>query len=532
MVLDKIVGAALATTGDYRQVLEYVCAELGDFFGSAIGNGMSKLVEDPHGNHVVAVDGESLVRELHLRYKHPVVACLLEAGDGQGRQCGDLVKATVYLSCRLVLVGLGLLGQGIHANLVSEGFSGASRAMVANTRAWVQGAAADLDAVAARAAGFLSQRLSPAVARHLAGLVSDPLARHLARTERRGEDRERSLAAFLDKLGLVIDPGGSIVDSFIVQGAGIVKDPLHWQTTWEARSIEQLGSVRVALVSGELSFDKKKRGEKISFDLRVPDQPGFKDGLDAIWARKARVLASKGVRVLVTEKGMDDSFVSELNALDPPVLVFRRAKLEEMKVVARHVGASIAHDIDTLVDADIGHATCIKVVAARGERCFVFQNERDPDQHTLVIRGSIYDVCDAVKHHVTRAIGHCIDAAVGGIVPDFPWVLDGVARAVRRTGGGVKGSSRAQLARDAFLHEVESLPRVVRANQGLDPLDPRRSGLPGHPVTARSVERMLEMAAVTATRLLRVDALLVHPAGWQKRGGQKIDGKGIESDGA
>ena len=319
---------------------------------------------------------------------------------------------------------------------------------------------------------------------------------------------------------MVIDPGGNIADSFIVQGAGIVKDPLHWQTTLERRSIDQLDGVKIAMVAGELYFDKKKQGEGISITLQASDQPGFKDGFEAIWARKAGVLASKGVRVLITEKGIDDALVSALATLDPPVLVFRRAKLDVMKVVARHVGAFIAHDIDTLSDADIGHARSIKTLDARGETCFVFQNERDPDHNTLVIRGSMYDVCDAVKHHVIGAIGHFIDAALGGIITGFPWILDDAARSARRC-ENVKISPRAMLAREAFLHEVEWLPRVIQANQGLDPLAPPKAGETGHQVSARSVERMLLMAATTAIQLLRVDELIANPAGWQKRTGQK-----------
>ncbi|MEX2682459.1 MAG: TCP-1/cpn60 chaperonin family protein [Candidatus Sigynarchaeota archaeon] len=524
MVLEKIAGAATTSTGDYRQALEHICTELGEFFGSTIGNGMSKLVEDPHGNYVVVTDGETLVRELHLRYKHPILSILLEAGYEQGRQCGDLVKATMFLCCRFVIAGLGLVGQGIHANLVSEGFSSALHAMLAKTKFSVQEVAMDLKLVNACIADYLSSRLSLAVSRHLANLVAVPLARHLAQPESRGQDRERILAAILDKLGMIIKPGGNIVDSFIVQGVGLVKDPLYWQTTWNKCSIEQLGSVQIAMVSGELYFDKKKHGERLSFELRTADQHGFRDGLDAIWARKASVLASKGIRVLITEKGIDDALVSALNALDPPVLVFRRAKQEEMKAIARHVGAFIVHDIDALGDADIGHARAIKVVETRGERCFLFQNERDLDQQTLVIRGSMYDVCDAVKHHVIGAIGHCIDAMTSGTISGFPWILVDAARAAIQDKTRPV-SPRAMIAREAFLHEVEWLPRVMQANQGLDPLAPATPGATGQKVTARSVERMLKIAALTAIRLLRVDELLVHPVGWQKRAGKKVEEK-------
>jgi hypothetical protein len=63
------------------------------------------------------------------------------------------------------------------------------------------------------------------------------------------------------------------------------------------------------------------------------------------------------------------------------------------------------------------------------------------------------------------------------------------------------------------------------ANQGLDPLAPHQPGVPGHPVTAVSVEHMLETAAMAAIQLLRVDALLINPAGWQRRTGQKHEEK-------
>jgi chaperonin GroEL (HSP60 family) len=524
MVLDKIVGAASASPGDYRLVLEGICTELGEFFVSTLGNGMSKLIEDPHGNFVIAGDGATLVRELHLRYRHPIVACLLEAGDEQGRLCGDLVKATVALACRLVLAGLGLMGQGIHANHVRGGFSCALQAMLKQIKPAVQRVPINLETIDAHIAGFLAQRLSPDVSRHLARLVAGPLARHLAKLEPQTADRARVRSAFIDTLGLVINTGGNIADSFAVQGPGIVKDPLHWQTTWDLQAIGQLENFKIAMVSGELYFDKKKRGDSISVVLQASDQPTFKDGIDAIWARKARMLASKGVQVLITERGIDDALVSALNGLDPPVLVFRRAKLAEMELVARHVGAFITHDLDTLEDVDLGHARSIEVLAARGDTCFVFQNERDPDHRTLVIRGSMYDVCDAVKHHVVGAIGHCIDAAIGGTISGFPWIFDDFVQAARQH-ENVEIPPREMLAREAFFHEVEWLPRIMQANQGIDPLAPRQPGVPDHPVTAVSVEHMLETATMAAVQLLRVDALLINPAGWQKRTGQKHEEK-------
>ncbi len=528
-MLDKIVGTTSTSTGDYRQALESICTELGEFFGSTLGNGMSKLIEDPHGNYVVAGDGATLVRELHLRYKHPVVDSLLEAGDEQGRQCGDLVKTTVALSCRLVLAGLGLMGQGTHVNHIREGYSSAMRAMVATARNTVQRAPMDVEDIDARISGFLAQRLSYVVSRHIASIVSGQLARYLAKLDPRNADRFQAISTFLDTLGIVINPGGNIADSFTVQGAGIVKDPLHWQTAWSMESIGHLVKFKIAMVSGELYFDKKKRGENLSTVLQTNGQASFKEGIDAIWARKALVLASKGIRVLITERGIDDALVSALNALDSPVLVFRRAKPEEMKRVARHVGAFIAHDLDTLDDADVGHADSIEVVRARGDTCFVFRNESDPDHRTLVIRGSIYDVCDAVKHHVIGAIGYCIDAAIGGIIPGFPWILADLAMAARKH-KALEIPTRTMLVREAFYQVIEGLPHTMQANQGLDPLAPPRPGVSGHPVTARSVEHMLATAVSTAIQLLRVDALLVSPAGWQKRTGQKHEEKDNQNE--
>lgn len=532
MMLDTIAGAQSTTPGDYRETLASICADLAEFFGSTIGNGMSKLIEDPHGNFVVASDGDMLVRELYMRYKHPIVTTLLEAGAEQGRRCGDLVKTTVTLACRLVLSGLALMRQGVHPNAIQSGFSGGLNAARNLVQASASRAPVDTSTIETTLSCFLAHRLSPGASRHVAQLVASHLGCHLARIERGGMTCERAFDTFIDTLDIVLDPGGNIVDSRIVQGAAIIKDPLNWQTGWTRESLGRLENARIAMLSGELYFDKKKRGETIDVILHDDTPARFKAGIDESWARKARAITSRDVRVLITEKGIDDALVSALNAVDPPVLAFRRAKPDEMKRVARHVGATISHDIDTLEDKDIGFASCIEPLHARAGTCFVFRNDNDPGHNTIIIRGSMYDVCDTVKHHLLAAVKHCIDVQLNGLVPRFPWFFLGIARDVHaRQPGAIP--SRARLAMDAFLQELAWLPRLVQANRGLDPLalpplnasqgssGSEATAEPASAVAATSVEHMLTMATVTASRLLRVDSMILNPSGWRKRAGQE-----------
>ena len=519
---EKVFGASKGTPTEYKAMLFDIATELGEFFGSALCNGMSKLVEDLQGNFTVTSDGTTLINELYLRYKQPIASLLLEAGDCQGKNHGDLSKGTIVLACNLVLAGLELLQQGLHPTVVKRGYATAMRVVLDNLDRLKQDMSLDAATIKENVRTFLGQKLSKPVALHLATIVTDPFLAFVQRMARDGNWSRLSIdelvVKLFDDLVMIIHVGGQITDSCIILGASISKEPLFWKERWNAGTISRLDDLRIALVSGELYLDKKKLDRVQVSVTSVEAQGQFRAGLEDTWREKARKLLDMGVNVLVTEKGVDDALVSALQAGTMPVLVFRRAKLEEMKRVARHVHATIVNDINTLEASDIGHADGIRLQPMRKDMAFVFVNKNEQLHHEFVITGSMYGICDAVKHHVTSAMKVQLRAVHGGVIDDYPFVFEDIAR-ISRDGIHDLPGTKSILACDAFLDAMVAAGHKAAVNEGIDYLERHEFVGSGCSVPVESIASMIEIATATASKLLGVDGFVINKLGWEKRTG-------------
>lgn len=517
---ENLIGASKSTLMEYRSMLLDIATEIGEFFGSALGNGMSKLVEDPHGNFTVTSDGTTLINELHLRYKQPIASLLLEAGDCQGKNHGDLSKGTIVLACNLVLAGLELMQQGVHPNIVKHGFNTALRVVLDGLSGLKQEISLDVKSITERLRGFLEQKLSKPAALHMASIAAEPL---LAFVQRMIRDDcwirltvNELMAKLLDEIVMIIHTGGQITDSFLIRGASINKEPLFWKERWNEVNITRLSNLRIALVSGELYLNKKVL-DRVQLSVNsVEAQRQFREGLDDAWGERAKKLVNTGANVMITEKGIDDSLVSALQAGTTPVLVFRRAKLDEMKRVAKHVHATIVNDVNNLESRDLGYANFIRLQPMRKDVAFVFVNKSELWNYELVITGSIYEICDAVKHHLMSALKSQLRAIHGGIIDEYPFILKEIVKKSRDSIYNIPGNKNI-LACNTFLDAMEVFARRVAINDGDDYLDVYDVINSKYSIPVESVASMIEIATATATKLLGVDGLLINKIGWEKR---------------
>ncbi len=239
---------------DYLQVLWDVAIDLHGIFSPLLGSHHVKLIEDPHGNFVVARDGYSVAHELAYRARNPITQAILKAGDVQGQVFGTLVEETIVLACNLVLSGRDLLDQGLHPYNITKGFHAAQQ----HARSWLQArlqrvgpSVTDVHRVLGE---FLAQRLSEDVSRHLSRLITPFLQSRVQKLV--DGDNSHALATMgcvfariVDDMNILIKPGGRILDSFLVDGCAISKEPVGWRTCIDRAVLGRMPGGRVALVS-------------------------------------------------------------------------------------------------------------------------------------------------------------------------------------------------------------------------------------------------------------------------------------------
>ena len=153
---------------------------------------------------------------------------------------------------------------------------------------------------------------------------------------------------------------------------------------------------------------------------------------------------------------------------DAGIKAFRRVAKSDMELLARGCGARLVPTIHQAKQADVG-----VFISSRCERWGDVDHwilETDEGGATFVASGST----DAVVGEVERCFADALGVACR--LKEHPKLIPGggatyiaLARRLRRYAETVPG--REQLAIEAFADGLESIPRILAENAGMDPID-------------------------------------------------------------
>ncbi len=82
--------------------------------------GMDKMIKDSRGQTLITNDGATILQKMDL--VHPTAKMLAEISKAQDVEAGDGTTSVVVLAGSFLKAAEFLLDQGIHPNIVSEGF--------------------------------------------------------------------------------------------------------------------------------------------------------------------------------------------------------------------------------------------------------------------------------------------------------------------------------------------------------------------------------------------------------------------------
>jgi chaperonin GroEL (HSP60 family) len=172
--------------------------------------------------------------------------------------------------------------------------------------------------------------------------------------------------------------------------------------------------------------------------------------------------------VVFCTKAIDDRVANYL--ADADILAFKNVSTSKARSIARATGAKRLGTVADLDEADFGHADRIRVKKYGDDELTFIEGGRAAEAVTLFLRGGTQHVVDELE----RAIEDAIDVTIaaldkGGVVPGAGSTEIAIADYVRQKAAGIEG--RKQLAVEAFADAVETLPRTLAENTGMDPID-------------------------------------------------------------
>jgi len=417
--------------------------------------GMDKMLVSDLGDIVITNDGATILEEMNV--DHPAAKLMVEIAKTQDKEVGDGTTTSVVIAGNLLYRAGELLNQNIHPTVVIKGYElAAKKAEEVLNKVAEPVTLADKEVlnkialVAMGSKGIGSDDEKKKIAR----IISDAVMQV-------AETKNGKLKVDLDLIKIEKKSGGEVLDTELIRGVLVDKEIVH---SGMPKSVKD---AKILLLDAALEIEKTEVDAKI--EITSPDkmeaflqqeEKMMRDMVDKIAATKATVVFS--------QKGIDD-LVQHFLAKKGIVAV-RRVKKSDMEKLARATGASIASTLEDLKETDLGFAGIVEERKVGGEAMVFVEKCKDPKSVTIFVRGGTDHVVSEVERAVVDARG-----AVSSALQDGKYVVGGgsvemeIARELQTYAIQIGG--REQLAIQGFAEALESIPRALAENAGMDVID-------------------------------------------------------------
>ena len=342
------------------------------------------MLVDGDGDATVTNDGVTVLET--AKVEHPTARLLVSTSSAQDRAARDGTTTAVILTSELLQNSLELVRAGVHPSVILNGYRIAlSEAQDELER--ISKSCIGEEQMRSAVATSLSGKVDSAVGDHLTGLALEALDSISA--DEGGDDLER-----LRVKRLRVKDGG-VLDSEVVNGLVLAKSRMDMASTASS------DAGRIVIIDGGM--------ESPSLDLdasiEVTDVGALQEFHDRAQSRmreQVEKLASMDVDLLIVRDGIDESASTMLT--DAGISAYRRFEREDLEMLSRMTGASMARDSSRLKSEDVG------IYTSRSERAYsgIKHTRIDGSKGgavTIVIRGSSPPVREEVERAFDDAMG-------------------------------------------------------------------------------------------------------------------------------
>ena len=415
--------------------------------------GMDKMLVDTLGDVVITNDGVTILKEIEV--EHPAAKMMVEVAKTQDDEVGDGTTTAVIIAGELLREAERLLDQVIHPTVIASGY---------------------------RMAADKSQEIMDGLAEKVS-IDDDELLRKVAITAMTGKKAESSREKLADLavkavkqiadktdgkytvdkdyIGIEKKPGESIEDSQLIQGVILDKERVH------PGMPKRVKNAKIALLDCALEIKKTETDAEIR--VTRPDQlRAFLDEEESMLKKMVDQIIATGANVVVCQKGIDD--IAQHYLAKANIYAVRRSKKSDMEKLARATGGKVLTNLEDFTSADLGQAGLVEERKIGDDKMTFIEGCKNPKAVGILIRGGTEHITDEVERSTHDAI--CV---VGAAVEDGKIVAGGgsleieLPKRLREYAETVGG--REALAINSFANAVETVPRTLAENAGLDPID-------------------------------------------------------------
>lgn len=415
--------------------------------------GMDKMLVDTIGDVVITNDGVTILKEMEI--EHPAAKMMVEIAETQEEEVGDGTTTAVIIAGELLKKAEELLEQDVHPTIIAHGYEIAA-----------EKASEILNKIGIPIKPDDSKMLEKIVLTAMTGKGSISLRDALnkmivAAVQNISEKSDNKIIVDINNIKIEKKTGGGVGDSELIHGITIDKERVHSEMP------KSIKDAKILVL--ESALEAKEAGSDTQIRINTPDQlKAFIEEEEKQIKNLVEKIKMSGANVIFCQKGIDD--IAQHFLAKAGIYASRRVKQSDIEKLAKATGARIISKIEELSEKDLGFAGLVEERKIAGEAMTFVRNCKNPKAVTILVRGGTEHVIDEVERAIEDAIGDL--AAVlenakivaGGGAPEVE-----VAKEIRKFAATLSG--REQLAAQAFAEALESIPRTLAENAGLDPID-------------------------------------------------------------
>jgi len=415
--------------------------------------GMDKMLVDTLGDVTVTNDGATILDEIEVQ--NPAAKMMVEVAKAQDKEVGDGTTTAVILAGELLRRAEELTQDQIHATTIVAGYrNAADKALEILDQLAVTVNLDDKNSLRKAAFTSVRSKVVEGARGHLADISIEAI--DLVK-----EKRGNAFLADVDNIALVKKQGKGILDTQLVKGVIVDKEVVH------PGMPKSLKNPKIALLDSALEIEKTE----MSAEIRISDPTKMKLFLDQeieMMKNMVNKIKASGANVVLCQKGIDD-MVQHFLAKEG-IMAVRRIKQSDMEKLARATGGRVITNLDDLKSQDLGSAGLVEERKFGEDKMVFIEGCKDPRAVGILIRGGLERLVDEVE----RALKDSLHV-VADIVKKNKIVAGGgsiemeVSKRLKEHATKVGG--REQLAVEAFAEAVETIPKILAENAGLDPID-------------------------------------------------------------
>jgi thermosome len=424
---------------------------IGEVLKTTLGpRGMDKMLVDSLGDITITNDGAAILDKIEV--EHPAAKMMVEIAKTQDNMVGDGTTTAVVLTGELLKKAEDLLDQNIHPTILVSGYrKAAQKAIEAINKNAIPVEIGDRATLKKVAITSMGSKAVGGAREHLAELAIDAV-------KQIAEPRGDKTIADIDNVQLIKKTGRSLGESQLIKGVIIDKEVV------QSGMPLKMEKAKIALLDCPLEIEKTE----MSAEIRIRDplqMNAFLDQENKMLQDMVEKIRKSGANVVFCQKGIDD--MAQHFLAKEGILAVRRVKESDMEKLARATSGRIVTNLTDLGPRDLGVAGLVEERKIGDDKMIFVEKCKDPRSVAILLRAGLERMVDEAERAMTDALSVVSDVIeTNKIVAGGGAIEVEMARELRNYAPTVSG--REQLAVEAFAEALETIPKTLAENAGLE----------------------------------------------------------------